>query len=95
MPAKYFAKNNASSLRHKAFVSQAIIDLLNAGFITELSEPAYCSNPLTVADKGKLRLVLDLRHVNEHLALETFRYEDLKTVAELFETNDYFVRVRS
>ena len=92
MPSAFCAKNNASSLRHKDFVSNAITDLLNAGFVTELSEPAFCCNPLTVADKGPLRLVLDLRHVNAHLSLTSFRYEGLKTVSELFELNDYFVQ---
>ena len=45
-----------------------------------------------MADKGSLRLVLDLRKVNPFLFLKTFRYEDVKTVTELFETNDYFVQ---
>ena len=91
-PPKCCEKNNASSLKHKAFVTDAINDLLKAGFVTELSQPAHCCNPLTVADKGKLRLVLDLRQVNKYLILKKFRYEYLRTVAELIEPNDYFVR---
>ena len=86
IPDRQCTKNNASSLRHKTFVSQAITELLEAGFITQLDEPAYCCSPLTVSEKGKLRLVLDLRNVNPFLFLKTFRYDDLKTVAELFET---------
>lgn len=91
IPSPICLKNNASSLKHAGFVSHAITELLNAGFVTELTGPAFCCNPLTVADKGKLRLVLDLRHVNKHLTRQTFRYEDLHIVAELFEQNDYFV----
>ena len=91
-PPPFFAENNKSALKYPGFVGQAIEDLLANNFIQELAEPAYCCNPLTVADKGKLRLVLDLRHVNEYIILKRFKYEDLKIVAELFEENDYFVR---
>ena len=73
-------------------MEKAILELLQNHFITELSQRAYCSNPLTVATKGKLRLVLDLRHVNQYLRLKSFRYEDLRTWTEVFERNDFYVR---
>ena len=38
----------------------------------------------------KLRLVLDLRHVNQYIFPDKFRYEDLYTLSELFEEGDYF-----
>ena len=51
-----------------------------------------CCNPLTVADKNsKLRLVLDLRHVNQYVNVNKVRYEDLSTFAEIFEEWDYFI----
>ena len=50
----------------------------------------YCCNPLTVAEGAKLRLVIDLRHVNKFIIKNKFRYKDLKTLVELFEQNDYF-----
>ena len=47
---------------------------------------------MTVANKNsKLRLVLDLRHVNQYVQLDKFKYEDLTTFAEIFEEKDFFV----
>ena len=50
----------------------------------------YCCNPLTVAGGKKLRLVLDLRHVNEHIQKRKFRYGNLKTLAKIIEKG-YFL----
>lgn len=58
--------------------------------IEKLSERPHCCNPLTVAEGSKLRLVLDLRHVNQYVKHHKFCYEDLRTVSELFEEGDYF-----
>ena len=73
-------------------MKKAISELLQNQFIVELPHRAYYSNPLTVAEKGKLRLVLDLRHVNQYLSPKSFKYEDLRTLTELFERSDIFVR---
>ena len=60
-----FRRNNRSSRDCPEFVQQAIDDLLDTGAVVELSKPARVNNPLTVSQKSKkLRLVLDLRHVN-------------------------------
>ena len=91
-PPAFYAENNRSSLRNKTFVEKAISELLENNFIVELPQRAFCSNPLTVAEKGKLRLVLDLRHVNQYLSVKSFRYEDLRTLTELIEKSDYFVK---
>ena len=58
--------------------------------IEEVPEPSYCVNPLTVAEGKKLRLVLDLRHVNKYLERQKFKYENLKTVSILLENDYYF-----
>ena len=90
-PPAFSAKNNQSALKHGSFVEEAIQKLSAQNFIAEITEPPHCCNPLTVADNGRLRLVLDLRHVNRFIVLKKFKYEDLKIVAEIFEKNDYFV----
>ena len=59
------------------------------GCVDEVSCPPYCCNPLTVAEGRKLRLVIDLRHVNEYVTLRKFKYKDLRIVSTLFE-KDYF-----
>lgn len=66
-PCQCFLRNNLSALRHKEFVAQAIIELLDNDCVVEHTQPPYCVNPLTVAEGKKLRLVIDLRHVNDYL----------------------------
>ena len=78
-----FARNNKSSLRNRDFVENAIEDLLKSRCIQEVDKKPYCCNPLTVSESEKLRLVLDLRHVNPYLETYKFKYEDLKTVQEI------------
>ena len=59
--------------------------------IEELTEKPYCCNPLTVAENNKkLRLVLDLRHVNKLVKINKFRHENLSTLAEMLEKGDFF-----
>ena len=86
----FFAENNASSLRHPEFVEKTIADLLKANCIKQTEEMPYCCNPLTVADSSKLRLVLDLHHVNPHLEEYSFKYENIKLISELFEKGYFF-----
>ena len=49
---------------HTEFVVKAIGELLCNNCIVEHDFQPYCVNPLTVAEGKKLRLVIDLRHVN-------------------------------
>ena len=93
MPSSFIERNNRSSLNNKQFVEEAIDALLLKGCVEELAAPAFCCNPLTVAEKNqKLRLVLDLRQINEKIKITKFRYEDLTTFAETFDKNDYFFK---
>lgn len=67
-PSPFFARNNKSSLNNKSFVADSINKLLINKCIKEVTNIPYCVNPLTVAERNsKLRLVLDLRHVNKHV----------------------------
>lgn len=89
-PTSFYAKNNKSSVKHQKFTEEAVLDLLKKGAVSEVSEIPYCCNPLTVAEGSKLRLVLDLRHVNKYIKHHKFKYEDLRTFAEMFSEGDYF-----
>ena len=71
-PSECFLKNNRSALQHPDFVAEAIIGLLSNGCIVEHDVPPFCVNPLTVAEEKKLRLVIDLRHVNNCLVKPRF-----------------------
>ena len=79
-----------SALRHPDFVVHAISELLDNGCITEHSEPPFCVNPLTVAEGKKLRLVIDLRHVNCHLVRFKFKYEDLRSLSKVLQEGHWF-----
>ena len=63
--------NNALARRNSDFVhvTSEISELLSSGRIREVSRnDIHTINPLSVADNGdKLRLILDLRHINQFL----------------------------
>ena len=63
---------------------------MDSGCITEHSEPPFCVNHLTVAKGKKLRLVVDLRHVNCHLFRFKFKYEDLRSLAQVLQEGHWF-----
>ncbi len=65
-------------------------------FNTGALEPATSSNYVTKAfltpkagSPGKWRLVLDFRHLNDHLHTLSCHYETLKTLRDVLEKNDY------
>ena len=84
-------KNNQSSLRNGKFVEDSIDQLLASECVKEVSEIPYCVNLLTVAEGKKLRLVLDLRNINCYLNITKYKYENLQTVREILDENDFFV----
>ena len=75
----------ASAFRHSA-----IIELLSNGCIVEHDVPPFCVNPLTVAEGKNLRLVIDLRHVNNCLAKSRFKYEDLRSLSQVPDEGHWF-----
>ena len=66
------------------------MNCLKKSYIQEVFEIPYCCNPLTVAEGKKLRLVLDLRHVNPYVRKRKHRYEDLDVVTDILNANDFF-----
>ena len=89
-PPRCFLSNNRSALRNPQFVESAILELLEKQLINEHRFPPHCVNPLTVAEGKKLRLVLGLREVNKYLVKPKFRYEDLRSLSEVFEQGFWF-----
>jgi len=96
---RYSEKNNRSALENADFDREKIRTWLVAGFAEELAAPAYCNNPLSVAekydptqDKIKLRPVLDLsRHVNKFVQDQPVQLDDLTRTEFLLEPEDYLV----
>ena len=65
-------------------------DLLKTNSVVKVDFVPSVVNPLTVSvnDKGKKRLVLDLRHVNPHVWKEKIKFEDWKIVLEYVKQGD-------
>ena len=85
-PLPYSIENRSSARRQHIFVEGAISELMSRGCLREVSEyPQFC-NPLHVAvqSSGKLRLILDLSHLNKFVVKKSVKYEDLRTVLQLF-----------
>ena len=90
IPQSFYTPNNKSNLKNSRFVSQAILKLLKSNCIEELYQKPYCCNPLTVAESKKVRLVLDLHHVNSFIKQNKFRYENLTTLSKILSEGDHF-----
>ena len=81
IPVKYFFSNHKSAVDNRAFVCEAIEQLLLAGSAVEVKrDQVHVCSPLGVVPKknGKLRLILALRFLNKHLATRNFKFEDLR-----------------
>lgn len=92
-PAKFFFNNHKSALDNKVCVCETIEQLLLAGSAIEVKRhEVHIFSPLGVVPKknGKLRLILDLRYLNKHLVKHTFKFEDLRVVADLLRPGDWF-----
>ena len=91
-PWPVFKLNHRSALQHEQFVSAANSELLMAGCIVQSNERPWVCSPLSVVENvnGKLRLVLDLRYVNQFLPEQKFKYEGLNLVPQMFEKGDHF-----
>ena len=72
-------------------MQDAIEKILKNRCIVETVFSPHVVNPLSLLEGKKLRLVLDLRYVNQFLQKQSFRYEDLKTLqSEVFQQDYYF-----
>ena len=85
-PLPFSIENRSSALHRRSFVQGAISELLTRGCIREAPVyPQFC-NPLHVAVQSsrKLRLILDLSHLNKFIVKKFVKYKDLRTVLPMF-----------
>ena len=71
----YSFENRSSAHRRDSFVEGAISELMSRGCLREVSDyPQFC-NPLHVAvqSSGKLRLILDLSHLNKFVVKKSVK----------------------
>ena len=82
--------NNHSALNNANFVTQTVEKLLNTGRIKEVKNPPDVVNPLLVSENGseKLRLILDLRYVNNHVFKDKIKFDDWKIMQDFPEPAD-------
>jgi len=96
-PGQYREDNNRSAIRNMDTVRSTVQEWLAAGYVEKLEEPAWCCNPLTVAEKvvagsqiTKKRVCIDMsRHVNQCLVEQQVNLEDLSAVEALERPGDY------
>ena len=91
VPERVILKNNKSARENMSFVHDEISNLLKTSVVTEVITPPHVVNPLTVAynKKGKPRLVLDCRHINEYLHLFKVKFEDIKVAECMFDNRSF------
>jgi hypothetical protein len=87
-------KNSKPSRDHSEFVNEAVDDIIKAGACSVLTPgvlPTVVS-PLGVVTKAhstKLRLIVDMRYVNDHLAKRIFKFEGLSDLPDMSEKGNY------
>ena len=94
LPPPHHQHNNKSTGTHQQFVDEAVQSLLMNRCIRRVeAEPWVCS-PLSVVSNsaGKLRLVLNLRYLNQFLHVTKFKYVDLRVAALMFERHEYMFK---
>ena len=96
-PPPPFERPNAKGAREDlAFVDDAIDKLLARGSISRVSTRPRCVNPLNVVSRrGKKRLILDLRLVNDHIRLDgtRFKFEGLNDAPYVLRQDDFMFKV--
>jgi hypothetical protein len=86
--------NSKSAFEHHEFVTKAVAEMVEAGAASALPTgviPTVVS-PLGVVPKphsDNLRLIVNMRYVNEHLVKRVFKFEGLTDIADMANKGDY------
>ncbi len=97
MPQQYREDNNRSAQRNMDTVRNKIAEWQQQGAVIRLVRLAWCTSPLSVAEKmdtltgeTKKRVVLDLsRHVNKHVRKWNVQMDDLRATKGMREEGDW------
>jgi hypothetical protein len=89
------ASNHASAFEHADFVNKAVASLATSAAVLQVSDPPFLVSSLGVVPKAedKLRLIQDLRCLNQFLELTKFKYESIKSVPDLCAPGDFLFTV--
>ena len=93
-PPRYQQSNSVSAFRHKDFVTEAVAELLHHCCVKRTNTAPHICSPLSVVvnQKGKKRLVINLRYLNQFLKKDSFKYEDLRTLLSMLKSQDYLFK---
>ena len=89
LPENFVIPNRSSALKFKDFVNEAISELIEHGCVKEVLIPPKFINPLQQSS-GKCRLILDLSYLNRFIWKQSVRFEDTRTVFDLFQSGYFF-----
>ena len=89
-PTVYRKANQKSALNNIEFVDNAVLDLVQGGYVEPVVSTPHVCSPLSVVENssGKKRLVINLRHENRFLWKQKFKYEDLRVAMMLFRSGE-------
>ena len=94
-PTNFCIPNRKFSFEQGVFIATKIKSLLDAGAIEKCSpqQPPKCVSPLNCVPKkgGKLRLISDLRKINNLCTVPKFCYEDVQVVTQIVQTDDQMI----
>ena len=94
MPDSFCKGNHSSTQVHAKFVTESISKLLANRCIKRVEHKPFICSPLSVVGNAdeKLRLVLNLRYLNQFLQKFKFKYEDLKVALLMFTREDFLFK---
>ena len=92
LPDNFVIPNRSSAFKFKDFVNEAISELIERGCVKEVLNPPKFINPLHVVQQssGKCRIILDLSYLNIFIWKQSVRFEDIRTVFDLFQSGYFF-----
>lgn len=94
-PCEYVFPNRIHTNKQRHFVNTEVKKLLTSGAIKEVDKKPHCVSSINCVPKkgGKLRLVIDLRPLNEHINCPYYKNEGIDTVCDLVQTGDHFISI--
>ena len=80
VPNAYKADNQRSARENNEFVTKEVSKLVNNGCVRAFVAQPFVCRPLSVVinAKGKKRLVVNLRYLNQFLWKQKFKYDDMR-----------------
>lgn len=93
-PQPFHYRNRKFSSKETEFIDNEVTALLKAKCIEKCNstiKPNWINPINTVPKKNSYRLITDLRHLNSYIKPPKFTYEDINTVIEVIQPEDFIV----